>query len=280
MCAEKPAIRLMRNGKRTGPFSETCGVSCQNKLNRKRLKEDPKRFASFQEKQSQNLARIWKERSPEENEEIRFKQVESFRRVTDRMTPAERRKRFSRYHLCDPETILRINNRGAEALMNARGGYVTTFKGKYVPKNIEKYAGNWKNVIHRSGWERSVMKYLDENPAILEWNSEETIIHYRDPFEGHMRRYFPDFWIKVQKPDGTVAVQIWEIKPEAQSKPPVLMESATPAQKRRHYLKMRTYVINSAKWKAAQEYCESRGWTFQVVTEKNLPSMGRKNKKK
>ena len=28
--------------------------------------------------------------------------------------------------------------------------------------------------------------------------------------------------------------------------------------------------INEAKWKAANEYCKDRGWTFQILTEDHL----------
>jgi len=31
-----------------------------------------------------------------------------------------------------------------------------------------------------------------------------------------------------------------------------------------------TYVINKAKWKAAEEYCAMRGWKFQILTEKEI----------
>jgi hypothetical protein len=31
-----------------------------------------------------------------------------------------------------------------------------------------------------------------------------------------------------------------------------------------------TYGINSAKWKAAMEYCEDRKWQFKVLTEDEL----------
>ena len=31
-----------------------------------------------------------------------------------------------------------------------------------------------------------------------------------------------------------------------------------------------TYGVNQAKWKAAEEFCEKRGWKFKVLTEKDL----------
>jgi hypothetical protein len=31
-----------------------------------------------------------------------------------------------------------------------------------------------------------------------------------------------------------------------------------------------TWGINEAKWKYASEFCADRGWTFKVLTEKDL----------
>jgi hypothetical protein len=31
-----------------------------------------------------------------------------------------------------------------------------------------------------------------------------------------------------------------------------------------------TYGVNQAKWKAAQEVCNDRGWKFQIMTEVEL----------
>lgn len=153
-----------------------------------------------------------------------------------------------------------------------------TLKGKYTPINISKYKGNWRNIVHRSGWERQVMKYLDENEMVIEWSSEELIIPYFDPIENRKRRYFPDFWIKVKRPDGTFREYLWEVKPHAQAIQPVLSESATKSQKRRYALNVRTYVTNNAKWEAAREICRQKGWTFHVVTEKQLASLTGKKK--
>ena len=42
------------------------------------------------------------------------------------------------------------------------------------------------------------MVFCDNNPSILQWGSEEIIIPYRAP-DGKLRRYFPDFYIKVRE---------------------------------------------------------------------------------
>jgi len=45
-------------------------------------------------------------------------------------------------------------------------------QGKYVVKNKDKYVGDVKNVIYRSGWEKKVFLRLDINPNVLKWGSE------------------------------------------------------------------------------------------------------------
>ncbi len=282
-----PALRLKKAQAyaKKRLFSETCGQSCQAKLARKRLREDPEKFASFCEKTRRVVSNIWAARDTSEKQQILNGARKGWNSWSDSLTPEERRKKTSRYYRCDSETIERLNTLGAEQLMKnngtpKNGGYVATFKGRFVPKNIKKYSGDWKNIIHRSGWERQIMKYLDETESVLEWSSEEIVIPYRDPFEGHQRRYFPDFWIKVKKADGTISEYLWEVKPACQTIQPILMEGMTKAGKRRHYLNTRTFVINSAKWKAAEQYCESRGWKFQLVTENDLSSMGGGKRKK
>ena len=90
------------------------------------------------------------------------------------------------------------------------------YKGKYVPKNPKKYKGNPQRIVYRSLWERKFMVYLDTTEAIIEWGSEEIIIPYLSPVDGKVHRYFPDFYIKVRKHDGTVERSIIEIKPKVQ----------------------------------------------------------------
>jgi hypothetical protein len=41
------------------------------------------------------------------------------------------------------------------------------YKGRFVPKNPKKYAGDANNIIWRSTWEQRVMKYLDESDSVI-----------------------------------------------------------------------------------------------------------------
>ena len=138
-------------------------------------------------------------------------------------------------------------------------------KGRFKPKNPQKYKGDANNIIYRSTWEIKVMNYLDENPNVIWWGSEELPIPYYSPVDRKKHRYFPDFIAKMRKADGTVMTYVIEVKPEKQTQPP------TQKRKTQRYLtEVATYAVNQAKWKAADLFCKVHGWQFQLITEKEL----------
>lgn len=144
---------------------------------------------------------------------------------------------------------------------------MATYKGRYSPLNPQKYKGNPTNIIYRSGWERKFMVWCDNNPSILEWGSEETVIPYISPFDKKIHRYFVDFYIKVKKSDGKVACYLIEIKPKKYTVEPV----RKPTRKTKQwYSDVQTWGINSAKWRAATEYAKDRNWQFMILTEDHL----------
>jgi hypothetical protein len=138
-------------------------------------------------------------------------------------------------------------------------------QGFYHPKYPEKYRGDLKHVVYRSGWERKTMVYLDLSSAILKWSSEEIIIPYRSPIDNKRHRYFPDFWALVKTPKGTKEIVI-EIKPFKQTQPP----SGTKKRTRATINEALRYVKNDAKWRAARIWCENRGMEFQIITERDM----------
>jgi hypothetical protein len=140
------------------------------------------------------------------------------------------------------------------------------YKGKFQPRNPQKYLGDPSNIIYRSRWELKFMRWLDNHPGVLQWGSEELVIPYRSPIDGRVHRYFPDFIIKKKTPDGKVDTVIVEIKPFAQTKPPTVQAKAT----KRYITEVQNWGINSSKWEAAVNYCKDRGWKFEIITEKEL----------
>ena len=140
-----------------------------------------------------------------------------------------------------------------------------SYKGRFLPKNPQKYAGDANNIIWRSTWEKRVMEWLDRSDNVVYWASEELVIKYYSPIDNKIHRYFPDFTVKIKKKDGTVMTHVLEVKPEYQTKQPVMKRKT-----KRFLEEQVTYIVNQSKWKAATEFCKDRGWVFQILTEKDL----------
>lgn len=138
-------------------------------------------------------------------------------------------------------------------------------QGRYVPVNPSKYKGDPTRIYFRSSWERTFMRKLDLNPAVIGWSSEEFSVSYISPKDKRKHRYFPDFSFDVKGSDGRVKTYVVEVKPRAQTQPP------PPRKKTQRYLnEVLTYGINQAKWDAARRFCMARGWEFKIVTEEDL----------
>ena len=140
-----------------------------------------------------------------------------------------------------------------------------SYKGWFTPKHRSKYKGDSANVVYRSSWELRVMKWLDENPSVIWWASEELIIKYKSPIDQKIHRYFPDFIAKINKQGVTETIMI-EIKPKSQTIEPVKGSKVN----KRYINEVFTWGINQAKWRQAEEYCKDRGWKFVIFTESEL----------
>lgn len=140
------------------------------------------------------------------------------------------------------------------------------YSGKYRPINPRKYIGDHTNIIYRSTWERKVMAWLDRNPSVLQWGSEEFSIPYVSPVDGRVHRYFPDFVVKFQTKDSSVRTMVIEVKPEKETREPKVRKRMT----KQYLYEVKTWGVNQAKWKAAEEFCADRKWDFKVLTEKDV----------
>ena len=138
--------------------------------------------------------------------------------------------------------------------------------GKYRVQNKEKYVADLQECEYRSSWELRYMKYLDRQPNVLEWASENVIIPYYNPVEKKTRRYFVDFYVKVRTTEGFIKKYIIEIKPLNQCNPPKKQKRTSNG----YRSALKAYIRNQSKWKAAKKWADRRGWEFIVITEKEL----------
>ena len=139
-------------------------------------------------------------------------------------------------------------------------------QGRYRLRNPHKYRGNPRRVYYRSSWELSFHQFLDNNPNVLEWASEEISISYRKPTTGRIHKYYPDYWVKYRTKNQEIIQEIIELKPLKQTRPPTKR-----GKKAKTLLYESTmYRINTAKWTAAQAFCKRKGIQFRILTERSL----------
>ena len=135
----------------------------------------------------------------------------------------------------------------------------------------EKFIGR-RPISLRSSYEIKYAQFLDLNPSVLEWKSEDVIIKYWDSTTKKNRRYFVDFWMKVKDADGIVKEFLVEVKPLNMLKPPRPPKRKTAKYRNR----VRQYIVNECKFEAARNVCQhlrdttGRDIEFIIITEKEL----------
>lgn len=110
-------------------------------------------------------------------------------------------------------------------------------------------------IIYRSGLEYQFIQFCESNPKIRRWASEPIAIRYTCRLDNKEHNYYPDYVIETF--EGTKIIV--EIKPYNQTVKPDSTDS--------QWLK-EAWVVNTDKWKAANEFAHKHNAKFIVVTEK------------
>lgn len=142
-------------------------------------------------------------------------------------------------------------------------------QGYYTAKHPDKYLGDVNKIRYMSSWELSFNKFLDNNPNVIGWASEEIAIPYVKPTstrKNKIHKYYPDYYVKYKDKHGNIIQEIIEIKPNNQIQAP----KRRGKNKKTQLYEQLTWVVNCAKWKAAQQFCNKYGIRFRIVTEKEL----------
>ena len=138
-------------------------------------------------------------------------------------------------------------------------------QGKFNCKFPEKYIGT-KTPTYRSSWEFAFMSFCDNHPSVEKWASEAIRIPYRNPLTGKHTIYVPDFFIAYADKNGKKLVELIEVKPANQTHRNQLGKSAH---------NQAAWVVNQAKWEAANAYCKQNNIQFRVITESDIFHNGR-----
>ena len=145
--------------------------------------------------------------------------------------------------------------------LNGKGKFK---QGIFNPKNKEKYIGK-ELPVYRSGWELKFFRWADDNSNVVEWASEAIIIPYVSPLDNKVHRYYTDGVIAIRE-GNIIKKYIIEIKPSGQTVPPI------KGKKRMSTMIYETtrYAQNVAKWESAKIWCNKHGYSFLILTEKEL----------
>ena len=139
-------------------------------------------------------------------------------------------------------------------------------QGWFKPRHPEKYRGDAEHIRYMSSWELHTHKFLDNNPNVLQWSSEEIAIPYIKPTDRLVHNYFPDYWVRYKNRTGKIIEEIWEVKPKKEISPPKRVGKT----RKQQLLEGVKFAINTAKWKAAQHFCRKNGYTFRLMTEEQI----------
>jgi len=153
-----------------------------------------------------------------------------------------------------------------------------TKKGYYRLIHPEKYLGN-KLPIYKSMWEKKTFYAMDINPFILKWGYECIDIYYIHPIYNKYTIYYPDIFCHVKNERGEMEQILIEIKPAKMCVPPKQVNPPKGKTNKsweryqrslkRFQIASRDYVVNMAKWEAAQRWCMRHKVTWRISNEEN-----------
>jgi hypothetical protein len=138
-------------------------------------------------------------------------------------------------------------------------------QGYFRPKNKDKCI-NKEDVVFRSMLEAKFMTYCDSNANVIKWSSERVIIPYFNPIENKQRRYFIDFYVQMKTSTGIIDLLV-EVKPKRQLQKPKESSNKKPST---IIYENKMWIVNNAKWDAAEKYAEKKGMTFKKITEDDI----------
>lgn len=139
-------------------------------------------------------------------------------------------------------------------------------QGIFSPNHPKKYTGTHP-IVYRSKLELDVMRFFDEKPDVIQWKSESVVIPYRKATDGRIHRYYTDFMVEIKDKCGINRKYIIEVKPYKQTIPPTTGKNK---KQKTIIFEQIAYAINVSKWDAAREWCNKNGYTFTILTEKDI----------
>ena len=155
------------------------------------------------------------------------------------------------------------------AYNNKRGWYKLVNKNKFIPpadSHMKSFNESEGAVEYKSKLELTAIRYADFNKHIKSWSCEPFAIKYLKPTDGKIHRYYIDLFIEFTTGDRFLV----EIKSKGETKPPKKPTKKTDKSMFNYQKALQTFIINSAKWKSAEEFASKNNMKFIILTEDEL----------
>lgn len=141
-------------------------------------------------------------------------------------------------------------------------GSKSRYKQGYInPGVCKKLFPGQENIpiIYRSSYELKFVEWCEKSDKVKHWGSECLKIPYYSVLDKKQHSYYPDYVLEL------TSGEIWvvEIKPYSQTKKPI----------NENCWASKEWIKNMCKWKAAQDFCKSRGLKFKIYTEHTIENL-------
>ena len=143
-------------------------------------------------------------------------------------------------------------------------------QGYFTPMNPQKYKGETSKIIYRSSWELKFLQYCDQHESVVEYAAEPIGIPYINPILKKECTYWIDCYMATKNQDGSLTKWLIEVKPNKYLTPPEPPNRLTEKQTMSYVRHAKSYIINTAKFKAAEVYAHKRMMRFGIITENFL----------
>lgn len=151
---------------------------------------------------------------------------------------------------------------------NVKQGWYRLLNPEKFIKPIDELMNSHKDghVNYKSSLELKSIRYCDWNDNVRKWSLEPFAIQYFKPTTGKFHRYYIDLVIEFSNGEKFLV----EVKPYSQTIPPKRPRKNTTKARNNYARALETWIINQAKWKAAEQFCKQNGFKFIKLTEQEL----------
>ncbi len=170
-------------------------------------------------------------------------------------------------------------------MINSKPSNKNYNQGNYIPVNKDKVLklNSQGGIFYRSSWEKKIMIWLDTKPEIIQWGAECLEIPYQmTHFENgdakvKSHRYYPDFFYRMRKEDGSIRDVVVEVKPMKEYKMVVDLSEGRMNVPEKGMKKLKNFEYdlkmaykNKQKWETMIMWCKKKGYDFIIITEEHL----------